>query len=86
MWNCRWRKESKDSDLTAVAALAHDAVYVMEEAFRALLLQRPAMFRHSARRGEVYNKRQKGTYWKQNGTINETKTHFLVFQACLHAT
>ena len=55
-----WRKESKDSDLTAVAALAHDAVYVMEEAFRELLQQRPGMFRHNIRRGEVYNKRQKG--------------------------
>jgi hypothetical protein len=39
--------------ISASGALAYDGVYVMEAAFKALLQQKPNIFRHNVRRGEL---------------------------------
>eukprot|EP00094_Tigriopus_californicus_P004677 TCALIF_04499-PA protein Name:"Similar to GluRIA Glutamate receptor 1 (Drosophila melanogaster)" AED:0.23 eAED:0.23 QI:77/0.88/0.9/1/1/0.9/10/441/909 len=46
--------------ISAIGALSYDAVSVLESAFTTLLQQNPNMFRHNLRRGEIFNKRQKG--------------------------
>ena len=41
------------SGISASGALAYDGVYVMEAAFKSLLQQKPNIFRHNVRRGEL---------------------------------
>jgi len=51
----------ESSGISASGALAFDGVHVMEAAFKSLLLQKPNNFRHTTRRGELFNTRQKIT-------------------------
>ncbi|XP_046997299.1 glutamate receptor 1-like [Schistocerca americana] len=62
-----WRKvdlgtaarTSRDS-ISAAAALMHDAVLVLVEAFNKLLRKKPDLFRASQRRGQVFNTTSRG--------------------------
>ena len=57
----QWRQLDKQkytgaadsSGISASGALAFDSVYVMEAAFKSLLQQKPNLFRHNVRRGEM---------------------------------
>lgn len=55
--------------LQADVALLHDTALVILDAFSRLLKSKPDLFRNNTRRGEIYNRGQRGVDCQNNPTI-----------------
>lgn len=57
------------ADAQADVALLHDTALVILDAFSRLLKNKPDIFRNNTRRGEIYNRGQRGVDCQGNPTV-----------------